>query len=1040
MKITELALKNKITAITMIILAVIGGFRAYLTMPKAEDPGFVIRNALVITYFPGASPQRVEELVTDKIEEAVKEIPELKKVTSTSKNGFSMVTVEISEKYKDMRPIWDKLRRKIQDVNLPANAYGPFVNDEFGDVYGTLIGVTGENYSYKELKNIAEDIKDELSTIPDIAKVNIIGTQEERIFVEYKNDKLAEIGLTPNHLQQILNATNVVIPGGNIYFDREILSLEPTGNFISIDDFGMTVITSANSNQSFYLKDIAEIKRGYVDPASTEFRINNQPGLTLSISMKDGGNIVDMGNKIKEKLDKVQKILPAGINTDTFYFQPKMVDNKIKEFSSSLIQAIVTVVIVLLIFLGLRTGILIATMIPVIVAVTFLIMNIFGVMVEQVSLAALIIALGMLVDNSIVVAENIMVKMEHGEKPEKAAIEATNELKLPLLVSSLTTCSAFLPIALAKSNIGEFCLSLFKVVSITLLTSWLLSLTVVPLLCVMFLKINKKEETHKGFIYSSYKKILIGFLKNKYLGIIILVAGLLGGTVLLKQVPFVFIPNADKPVMTATIKFPGGTSISRTEEAVKEIDKFIEKNLKVEDKPKKISLLDYLIDGGTKPEYEKNGVINWGSFIGESAPRFYLSFVPELSSPEYAFLLISTTSSEVNAEIAKKIEEFCTKKYPDMSLSLNNLEMGPPVGKPIQIRILGKNIDKLYEISEQIKEKLRTLEGTKNISDDWGIKSKKVVVNIDQSKARRAGMTSQDIAGSLYSMIDGYPAGTFREQTDSTPIILRAQEARNNNFNDIENAKVYSSLTGQSTNLSQVANIEFAWEPSVIYRTNQFRTITVTSELKDGYNAINILNNQLTPWLKEQEKLWGYGYSFEIGGALETTGESVNSIMIVLPISIMCILLLLMVQFNSFKKIGVLFSIVPFIIIPVALVMAISGRSFGFMPMLGLIALAGISINIGIVLMDKINIEMSSGKELHEAIIDSCMSRMRPVFLTTIAALLGLIPLWLTGGPLFSTMALVMIAGLAFIILLVLFVLPMIFAIYYKVNFRNYKN
>lgn len=1039
MKLTELAIKNKVVTLTIVFLAVVGGLLSFKSMPKAEDPGFTIRNAVIVTYFPGASPKRVEELVTDKIEEAVMEIPELKEVKSTSKNGFSMITIEISNEYDDMQPIWDKLRRKMSSLSLPNNVYGPIVNDEFGDVFGTIIGVSGEGYSPKELKSIAENLKDELLGINSIAKVDIIGAQDEKIFVEYKNDKLAEIGLSPYQLQQILSATNIVIPGGNIYVDSEVLSLEPTGNFNSIEDLESIVISVPNSNQSFLLKDIAEVKRSYVDPASSEFKINNKLGIGLAISMKNGGNIIDLGEKINDKLKEFNKIIPVGVETELVSFQPSLVENKINSFTASLVQSILTVVLVLLVFLGIRTGFLIAGMIPVIVSITFLIMSFFGVMVEQVSLAALIIALGMLVDNAIVVSESIIVKMENGKDAETAAVESTSELVFPLLISSLTTCSAFLPIALAKSSVGEFCLSLFQVITITLLTSWVLAITLIPLLCTMFIKVNKKEETFNSLFYKIYRGFLINALKKKYLtmGIMIAVLGL--SLITMKKVPFIFIPSSDKPMMTATIKLPGGTSIKETEQIMNELDSYIEKELKVENNPKKTGIMDLFLTGGTTKKYPKEGIVTWGTFIGESAPRFYLSFVPELSSPEYAFMLINVTSDTVIPEITKKLEEFSLKRYPDMDLSMAKLEMGPPVGKPIQIRIKGKDINKLYEISEQVKQKVRETEGTKNIADDWGLKSKKVIVDINQSKAIKAGLTSQDVAGSLSTMIDGFTASSFRENTETTPIVLRAKEARSNNFEEIENAKVYSLNSGKSVNLSQIADIKFAWEPSVIYRTDSLKTITVTSEIYDDYNAINIINTDIIPWLNEQQKEWGYGFSYEIGGALKTTNESISSITKVLPIAGMIILLLLIIQFNSYKKVAVILSIMPFIIIPVAFILILSGRAFGFLPMLGVIALAGISINTGIVLMDRINLEMINGKDLHEAIIDSCQARLRPIVLTTGTTICGLIPLWTSGGPLFSTMAVVMMAGLVFIILLVLLILPVIFAIYYKVNFKDFK-
>lgn len=1039
MKLTALALRNKVVAFTIIFLAVLGGVISYNSMPKAEDPGFTIRAAIVVTYFPGGSPTRVEELVTDKIEESLNTMPEIETITSTSKNGFSMVMVEVSNDYDDMQPIWDKLRRRVDSLSLPSSAIGPFVNDEFGDVYGTIVGVSGEDYSYKELKDIADMMKDEFLTIPNVAKANIVGEQAERIFIEYKNDKLAEIGLSPYQLQALLGATNIVIPGGDVYVGREILSLEPSGNFNTIEDLKRTVISVPNSNQLFYLEDIAEISRGYVDPASSKIRISDKPSLAIAISMKDGGNIITLGEQIKEKLNYFDEITPIGIDTDLISFQPKLVSNKVNSFAASLIQSIITVMLVLLVFLGLRTGIIVAAMIPVIILVTFLLMSTFGVMVEQVSLAALIIALGMLVDNSIVVSESIMVKMEHGKDPETAATESASELVLPLLISSLTTCSAFLPIALAKSNVGEFCLSLFQVVSMTLLCSWLLALTLIPLLCVLFLKVEKKEEKFDSPFYRIYRTFLITSLKNKFVSLGVLLASVVFGVKLMGTVPFVFMPASDKAVITAEIKFPGGTSIQKTEAVMEEIDKFFAEELQVEPNKIEPSLIEKIMTGGTVEKYEKEGVLNWGTFIGESAPRFYLSFTPELSSPEYAFMLINTTSDTVIDEIISKFEEFAYSRYPEIDLSLNKLEMGPPVGKPIQIRILGKDIGKLYDIVDSVKAKVKTIEGTKNISDDWGLKSKKVVVDINQAKARKAGLTSQDVAGSLYTMIDGYPVTTFREGSDLIPIVLKSQEAQSNNLDDIKSSKIYALANGTSTNLSQVADMRFEWEPSVIYREDRFRTITVTAELMNGYNAIDMLNAEIIPWLDEEKDDWGYGYSYKIGGELETTQESVDSITAVLPIAGMIILLLLIMQFNSYMKVGVIFSLVPFILIPVALILKVTGRTFGFMPMLGFIALMGITINTAIVLMDRINLEMENGADLHEAIVESAQARFRPIFLTTATTICGLIPLWLTGGPLFSTMAVLMMAGLAGIIPIVLVVLPIMFSLFYRVNFKNYE-
>ncbi|MDH3252932.1 MAG: efflux RND transporter permease subunit, partial [Ignavibacteria bacterium] len=466
MNITQFAINKKRITFTALFLIIVTGWTTYQSMPRAEDPGFVIRTALVTTYFPGASPERVELLVTDKIEKTVQEMPEIESIISQSKPGISIVYVNIKERYKTMRPIWDNLRRKVDAArgDLPSGIHGPIVNDDFGDVYGTLITITGDGYSYAELKDVADDTRNELLLIKNVAKVSIVGTQEERVFVEFNNSRMAELGISPGQLKQILESRNIVFPGGQVFTADEQISLEPSGNFESVDEMKRTVIKLPGRTELVYLGDIADIRRGYVDPSQILVRYNGTPALVLAVSLREGGNIIELGNAVKEKLIRFQERYPIGLEFSTVYFQPYFVDKKIDEFSWSLVQAILIVVAVMLVFLGIRTGLVVASLIPMAMLMSIMVMGFFSMGLNQMSLAALIISLGLLVDNAIVMSESIMVQISEGKSALQAAVDSAKELRIPLLTSSLTTAAAFLPIYLAESTTGEYTAPIFEVV------------------------------------------------------------------------------------------------------------------------------------------------------------------------------------------------------------------------------------------------------------------------------------------------------------------------------------------------------------------------------------------------------------------------------------------------------------------------------------------------------------------------------------------------------------------------------------------------
>ena len=1023
MNVTRFAIENnRITAVALLVILV-AGISAYSRMPRNEDPGFVIRTALVQTFFPGASPERVEQLVTDKLEKVIQEIPELDAVRSESKTGASIIWVDIQERYKHMRPIWDNLRRKVEKATpeLPEGIRGPYVNDEFGDVFGILITLIGDGFSYSDLKDVADDVRDELLRLGDVAKVEITGYQEERVFVEYNNARLSELGISPIQLQQMLETTNIIIPGGDITTADEKIVLEPSGNFDSFDEIRRTVINIPGTKEMLYLEDVVDLKRGYIDPPKTMMRASGEPALGLAVSMREGGNILDLGEQVKQVIKRSQSLFPIGIEFDMIQYQPGAVEKKINDFVGNLIQAVVIVAGVMLLTLGLRTGLVVASLIPMAMVMNFMVMAFFHIGLDQMSLAALIIALGLLVDNAIVMSESTMVQMAAGKPAMDAAIDSANELKIPLLTSSLTTAAAFLPIYLAESNAGEYTAPIFKVVTITLLCSWILALTMIPLFCVYFLKVkvqNTEDVFHAPY-YVRYRKALLGMLQHPWITMAVVGGVFTISLMSFSLIPAIFFPPNDRPTFTAEIELPTGTPIERTTSVMKTIEEFIQDQLLVND--------------------ERNqGVTNWGTYIGQGAPRFILPYAPEQARPEYAYLLMNATSREIFDTLIPQLEEFCMNNFPDLKATIRPLDLGPPAWPPVEVRVSGRDTDVLFDLVDQIKEKLESIPGTRLIDDDWGARSKKIVVDINQPRALRAGVTSQDIAISLQTFLTGFDTTEYREDDKLIPVTLRSIGADRHDIGKLESINVYAQATGQSVPLKQVADLDVVWQPAKILRRDRLRTVTVEAGLESGVTATDV-NQVLGPWLTDQEKNWGLGYFWEFGGETETSGKAQKSIADKLPIAGLIILLLLVSQFNSLRRPAIIILTIPLGLIGVVLGLLLARSYFGFMTLLGIISLAGIVINNAIVLLDRIKIEIEdNGLPPQRAIIESAQRRLRPILLTTVTTVGGLIPLWLGGGPMWEPLAIAIMFGLIVATVLTLGVVPVLYTLFFRVNFKGF--
>lgn len=1010
MNITRLAIENN--RITLVVMAIIfiAGIQTFVKMPRAYDPGFVIRTAQVLTYFPGASPERVEQLVSSKIEDAVKEIPELDFVKSESRTGVSIVLVNVKESYKDMRPIWDKLRRKIDDVadELPDGTSGPFVNDEFGDVFGVVMTIKGEGFVYAELQQIADKVKDEFLRIPDVAKVDILGEQEERVFVEYDNARLAELGISPYQLSQILSARNIVISGGAFNLKNERIALEPSGNFESIEDIGKTVISSPKTNTLIMLRDITKISRGYVDPASLVIHTSGQRGLAIAVSMREGGNNIELGVQVKKAMETFLQTYPHGVEFDLINFSPAEVDKKVTDFVSNLLQAVIVVTIVMLLTLGLRTGLVVAMLIPTTMLLALIVMSVFNIGLDQISLAALIIALGMLVDNGIVMSESIMVQMEKGSKAIDAAIASANELKVPLLTASLTTAAAFLPIYLAESNVGEFTASLFKVVTITLLCSWVISLTIIPLLCVTFLKVTPQEQDFKSKTYSLYRNLLEKMLRHKAMTLSLILVLFVVVMSSISALPKIFFPPSDRSYFKMEFELPTGTTIEATEAVVTDLENFITSELQVNDQRSK-------------------GITNWAAYVGNAGPRFIVSHNPKPSSSNYALILANVNDATAIQTYMQQVREYAANHHPDLTLKLKLIENGPAVENPVELRISSTDSKLLFAAVEDVRMKMQSTPDLQSITDDWGQRIKKLRIDIDQIRAQSSGVTSQDIATSLQSSLSGMELTEYREGEDTIPVLLRSSEGARREISKVESLSVYSQSNGNSVPLSQVATVNMVWDVAKVFRRNGLRTVTLGAQLVGEANAAAIAN-ELRTYIQGRQKDWGPSIKIEFGGEQESSGKANQSIADKVGLAGLIILILLVAQFNSMRKSLIVLATIPLGLIGVILGLFIARSYMGFMTILGIVSLAGIVINNAIVLLEKIQIELDAGIEPMQAIIAAAQQRARPILLTTATTVLGLIPLYLGGGAMWEPMAVAIMAGLLFSTLLTLGVIPVLYA------------
>lgn len=1005
MSIATYSINNRVVTLVLTVVLLIAGLYVFNGMSRLEDPEFTIKDALIITEYKGASAEEVEQEVTDLIEKAVQQLGELDKVTSKSERGLSTVTVTIKESYdKNTLPqVWNKLRQKVADATpyLPPGADAPFIMDDYGDVYSIFMVITGDGYSYKELKKYVDDLQQKLLLVKGVGKISTFGERQEAIYVEFDRIRLAQLGLSPEVVTSQLTSKGVVVDSGNAHVGSSSIAISTTGGLSDYRDLEKLLIT--DGEKQFYLRDISQVKRGYVEPYSQLISYDGDLGIGVGISTVSGGNVVDMGAAVIEKLSQLEGERPAGIELGYVSLQSKSVTKAISEFTVSLAEAVVIVIVVLLLFMGLRSGLLIGFVLVLTIAGSFIFLDPMGVALERISLGALIIALGMLVDNAIVVVDGVLIRMQKGESAKSAAPRVVNQSAWPLLAATLIAILAFAAIGTSNDATGEYCRSLFQVVMVSLLLSWVTAVTVTPLLCVMFLKPPKNDgnnDPYSGTFYSKYRNLLKSCIRRRYLSsasIVGLFALSLWGFTFVQQS---FFPNSTRAQFMLDFWLPQGTHIHETSNSVKSVE-------------------DYLL--------ELEHVEHVTSMVGEGGLRFMLTYQPQQPNSSYAQFLVDVDDYREIPSIISQTEIELSKKFPNALVYGSPFELGTGGAGKIQARISGPDAEILREISGKVVKTFSQESSAKAVRTDWRNKQKYIEAVIAEEQANINGITRPMIAEALKESFEGVNTGVYRENNLLLPIIARANSEERNDITNIDNIQIWSPIAQRMIPLRQVVHsFESKFEDGLINRRNREKTITVFADPKYG-----TATELFTKLKVEVESIpMPDGYKLEWGGEYEDSKKAEDGIASTIPIFILSMILLTVIIFNSLKQTLVIWLCVPLALIGVTIGMLVTNQPFGFMALLGFLSLIGMLIKNAIVLVEEINLEQSQGKELTESILDSGMSRLRPVAMAALTTALGMIPLIF--DAFFVSMAITIISGLVFATVLTMVVLPIIYAVVFR--------
>ena len=1004
--LSDWALEHRSLVWYFMIVFILAGTFSYLNLGREEDPNFTIKTMVITAQWPGASAEEVTRQVTDRIEKKLQELESLDYTKSETVAGQTTVFVELlpTTKARDVAPTWLRIRNMIADIkgDFPSGVVGPFFNDRFGDVFGNIYAFTSDGLTQRQLRDLVENARSEVLTVPNVGKVDVIGAQDEAIYLEFSTRQIAALGIDQQSVIQTLQAQNAVTQSGFVDAGPERIALRVSGQFTSEES--LRAINLRINDRFFPLTDVATIKRGYVDPPSSLFRFKGQPAIGLAIGMKQGANLLEFGEALDAQMKRVVADLPIGVDVHRVSDQPAVVDEAVSGFTRALFEAIVIVLVISFISLGLRAGMVVAISIPLVLAITFVVMEYSGISLQRISLGALIIALGLLVDDAMIAVEMMVARLEAGDDLRKAATYVYTSTAFPMLTGTLVTVAGFIPVGLNSSAAGEFTFTLFVVIAVSLIVSWVVAVLFTPLLGVTILPKTMKSHHEKKGRFASIFSWLLGLAMRWRWVTIILTVGVfglsVGGMGLVQQQ---FFPNSDRTELVIDWYLPHNSSIAETNRQMAKFEK------------------EMLADN--------KDIDHWTTYVGQGAPRFILSF--DVQTPDVTFgqTIIVTKGLDVRDKVRAELQDYLTKTFPGTDAFVKLLDIGPPVGKPVQYRISGPDIQKVRDISQQFAGVVGSHPLLSNMVLDWNEPSRVVKVDVLQDKARQLGVSSEDIATALNGIVEGSTATQVRDDIYLVNVIGRARASERDSVQTLQNLQL-STSNGKVVPLSAVANFRYELEQPTIWRRDRQPTITLKAAVIGSTQPATIVE-QLKPKVEEFQKNLPVGYKVEVGGAVESSAEAQGPIAAVAPLMLFTMATILMIQLQSFSRLFLVFAVAPTALIGVVAALLLSNAPMGFVAILGVLALIGILIRNSVILVVQIEHLRSEGMAPWKAVIEATEHRMRPIMLTAAAATLALIPIsreifW---GP----MAYAMMGGIVVGTALTLLFLPALYVAWFRI-------
>jgi len=1008
--LTEWALEHRAVVLFLIIVIGVAGVFSFSKLGQLEDPKFSVPSMTATVIWPGAGAQQIQDEVLNRIEKKFEQLDHFEKVVTFARQGYGGMTITVKggTSHKDQQEAWYQARKKSSDLKLelPDGVVGPIFNDEYGDVYSLLYAVKGDGIGHAELSDISEDIKRRLLKAPYVKKVDLLGKQEQKVYVEFSHERLAALGITPLAIAESLKSQNAMMPAGSIDTSQDRVFVRVSGQFTNLEDIRNVPI--AAGGRTIKLGDIATVSRGFQDPPVYTIRHNGQDVLMVGIVMTDDGNVVELGKAVEDAVAKVQSELPHGIEMERVADQPTTVKDSVWEFERSLMEALVIVLAVSLVSLGLRTGLIVAISVPLVLGVVAMVMLAMGWNLERISLGSLIIALGLLVDDSIIAIEMMVVKMEGGWDRIKAAAFSYSATAMPRLSGALITVAGFMPIGFARSTTAEYAGGIFWIVGIAVVFSWVCSGMITPYLAVKMLPKNFGQHHHGADPYGSpFYRRLRGWIDLALEKRWLIIAATAGALVLalagMKYVPQQFFPNSERPELILDLRMKEGSSFQATTEQVKRMEAILKKDEEVK---------------------------FFTAYTGAGAPRFYLALSPELPNPGYAQFIVMTKDMEARERVRSRLIASVDADFPQAWVRVTRLEMGPAVGYPVQFRVVGPDTQKVREIAREVEHVMASSPKVRDVQLDWNDPVRTLKVELDQDKARVLGLTPADVNLVTQSVMNGATLSQLREHENLVDIVARAVPEERLDLETLKDVNIYTRA-GTVVPLAEVAKVKYELEEPVLWRRNRDMAITVRADVKDGEQAVSV-TKEIDPLLKDIRAALPAGYRVDVGGAVEESDTANKALAAVAPVMVLTILLILMLQLQSFSKMAMVFLTAPLGLIGVVAALLMFRAPLGFVAILGIIALGGMIMRNSVILIDQVRTEMEEGRDAWNAIVDAALHRTRPVVLTAAATVLAMIPL--TRSVFWGPMALAIMGGLTIATVLTIFFVPALYAAWFKVG------